>query len=127
LRAEFPGLVSYGRFVELMALAVLPLCVYLHHRLAACSGISFIDATAIPVCHNRRIQRHKVFADLAQRGKTSMGWFYGFKLHLIVNDRGATVCSRVAIDHPDPQEYAQSAVAVTGQVVGAEALHHRDD
>lgn len=91
LRAEFPALVSYSRFVELMPLAVLPLCVYLHSRLAACSGISFIDATAIPVCHNRRISRHKVFADLAQRGKTSMGWFYGFKLHLIVNDRGELV------------------------------------
>jgi hypothetical protein len=52
------------------------------------TGISFIDSTPLPVCHNRRIERHKVFAGLAARGKTFMGWFHGFKLHLIVNERG---------------------------------------
>jgi hypothetical protein len=88
LRAEFPHLVSYTRFVDLIPQALLPLCLYLHTRLGAVTGISFIDATAIPVCHNRRITRHKVFDGLAARGKTSMGWFYGFKLHLVVNDQG---------------------------------------
>ena len=88
LRSEFPTLVSYTRFVELIPTTVLPLCSYLHRRLATCTGISFVDATAIPVCHNRRISRHRVFAGLAQRGKNSMGWFYGFKLHLVVNDQG---------------------------------------
>lgn len=87
-RAEFPGLVSYNRFVELMPTVLLPLCWYLHSRLGTASGIAFIDATALAVCHNRRISRHRVFAGLAQRGKTSMGWFYGFKLHLVVNDQG---------------------------------------
>ncbi len=56
-----------------------------------CTGISFIDSTALAVCHNRRISQHKVFAGLAQRGKTSLGWFYGFKLHVVVNDRGELV------------------------------------
>jgi hypothetical protein len=56
--------------------------------MGAVTGISFIDATPLPVCHNRRIKRHKVFAGLAARGKTSMGWFFGFKLHLVVNDQG---------------------------------------
>ncbi len=91
LRSEFPGLVSYSRFVDLIPTAALPMCLYLHRHLAVCTGISFIDATPLPVCHNRRIGRHKVFAGLAQRGKTSMGWFYGFKLHLVVNDRGELV------------------------------------
>lgn len=86
--SEFPGLVSYQRFVELIPHALLPLCFYLNGRLGQTTGISFIDATAIPVCHNRRIQRHRVFAGLAKRGKTTMGWFYGFKLHLVVNDQG---------------------------------------
>ena len=58
----------------------------LHLRLE--SKISFMDSTPIKVCHNRRIQRHKVFDGLAARGKTSMGWFYGFKLHLVVNEHG---------------------------------------
>jgi len=88
LRGEFPHLVSYTRFVELMPLALLPLCHYLKTRLGPVTGISFIDATALPVCHNRRIGRHQVFDGLAARGKTSMGWFYGFKLHLVINDRG---------------------------------------
>lgn len=88
LRTEFPNLVSYNRFVELMPTAFLPLCLYLHTRLGTVSGISFIDSTPLPVCHNRRIERHRVFAGLAARGKTSMGWFYGFKLHLVVNDQG---------------------------------------
>ena len=88
LRSEFPNLVSYNRFVELMPTALLPLCVYLRSRVVASRGLAFIDSTPLPVCHNKRIPRHKVFAGLAARGKTSMGWFYGFKLHLIVDDKG---------------------------------------
>jgi len=88
LHREFPNLVSYTRFVELMPLALWPLCLYLKTRFGPVTGISFIDATALPVCHNRRINRHKVFDGLAARGKTSMGWFFGFKLHLVVNDCG---------------------------------------
>jgi hypothetical protein len=53
--------------------------------------MSFVDSTAIKVCHNRRIQQHKVFADQAKRGKTSVGWFFGFKLHLVFNDEGDIV------------------------------------
>ena len=87
-QSEFPNLVSYNRFVELMPQVLLPLCWYLYSRRGKVTGISFMDATPVPVCHNRRIKRHKVFAGLAGRSKTSMGWFYGFKLHLVVNDRG---------------------------------------
>lgn len=88
LRSEFPTLVSYNRFVELMPMALLPLCLYLKTRLGPVSGISFIDATSLSVCHNRRIERHRVFEGLAARGKTSMGWFFGFKLHLVINEHG---------------------------------------
>jgi hypothetical protein len=87
-RGEFPGLVSYGRFVELMPSVLVPLTVYLQTRLGACTGISFIDSTALAVCRTARIRQHRVFALDAARGKTSVGWFYGFKLHLVVNDRG---------------------------------------
>jgi transposase len=88
LRSEFPGLVSYNRFVELMSGVLLPLIAYLQSRYGRCSGISFVDSTALAVCHNRRIHKHKVFKDLATRGKTSVDWFFGFKLHLIVSDQG---------------------------------------
>ena len=60
-----------------------------------CTGISFIDSTPIAVCHNRRISSHRVFAGIAQRGKTSVGWFFGFKLHLVVNDRGELLACRI--------------------------------
>jgi hypothetical protein len=88
LKAEFPGLVSYTRFVALSSSVLLPLCVYLNQRKGEATGVAFIDATSIVVCHNRRIYSHKVFKKLAKRGKTSVGWFYGFKLHLVVNEQG---------------------------------------
>jgi hypothetical protein len=74
----FPGLVSYGRFVEWMPSALLPLCAYLRSCFGACSGISFMDSTSLKVCHNRRIRQHQVFQDLAAQGKTSVDWFFGF-------------------------------------------------
>jgi transposase len=104
LRGEFPNLVSYTRFVELMPLVLLPLCHYLKTRLGPVTGISFIDATAIPVCHNRRIARHQVFAGLAARGKTSVGWFYGFKLHLVVNDRGDLLAAYLTPGNVDDRQ-----------------------
>ena len=92
MQAEFPQTVSYNRFVELMSSVLLPLTIYLKAcRSGKCSGISFVDSTPLRVCHNKRIASNKVFADIAQRGKTSMGWFFGFKLHIIVNDMGEVI------------------------------------
>jgi hypothetical protein len=88
LRSEFPNLVSYNRFVELMPGVLLPMCVYMYLRRGDTTGIAFVDSTPLPVCHTKRIPRHKTFAGLARRGKSTMGYFYGFKLHLVVNDQG---------------------------------------
>jgi transposase len=85
---DFPGLVSYQRFIEWVPSTLVPMCAYLRSCFGKCSGISFMDSTSLKVCHNRRIPQHKVFEDLAARGKTSVDWFFGFKLHLVVNDRG---------------------------------------
>jgi transposase len=104
LRSEFRDLVSYNRFVELMPPVLVPLCEYLHQRKGTPTGIAFVDSTPIAVCHNRRIRRHKVFAGLAQRGKTSVGWFYGFKLHLIVDDHGELLAFRVTPGNADDRE-----------------------
>ena len=82
LRSEFPTLVSYSRFVELMPTVLVPLVAYLHTQLGHCTGISFIDSTSLAVCRNPRIHQHRVFTERAARGKTSVGWFFGFKLHL---------------------------------------------
>ena len=86
--SAFPRLPSYQRFVEWIPSTLIALCAYLKHCFGSCTGISFIDATSLKVCHNRRISRHRVFKDIAARGKTSVDWFFGFKLHLVVNELG---------------------------------------
>ena len=86
--SEFPDLVSYSRFVQLQQEVLTLLTLYLSTRLGTCGGICFVDSTSLPICHNRRISKHRVFRRHAERGKTSMGWFYGFKLHLLINDTG---------------------------------------
>lgn len=119
LRVEFPGLVSYQRFVELTPTALEGLCLYLYSRLAATTGIAFIDSTPLPVCHNRRIGRHKVFSGLAARGKTSMGWFYGFKLHLVVNDQGDLVAFCLSPGNVDDRKpVPQLAAKLWGKLFG---------
>lgn len=85
---DFPALCSYGRFVQLQSRCVMPLFFYLICKRGDCTGISFIDATALRVCHNLRIPSHRVFRGSAERDKSSTGWYYGFKLHLAVNEKG---------------------------------------
>src|SRR5215207_1718646 len=119
LRGEFPGLVSYTRFVEFFPSALVPLCVYLHSCLGECSGISFVDSTKVAVCHNRRIQQHQVFRGLAARGKTSVGWFFGFKLHLVFNDRGELLTFTLTPGNVDDRKpVPQLAKRLFGKLIG---------
>ena len=84
-KKDFPDLASYNRFVEIMRFALVPLILYIIKALSSkCSGISFVDSAPLKVCDNYRIYSHRVFKDYAKKGKSSMGWFYGFKLHFIV-------------------------------------------
>ena len=71
-----------------MPYTALPMVFFAHSRCGKCTGISFADSTTIDVCDSHRIQQHRVFKDIAQRGKSSTGWFYGFKLHISINDKG---------------------------------------
>jgi len=104
-RPEFPCLVSYDRFITLMPRAVIPLFGYLQlHGLAKPTGISFIDSTCLKVCHNKRITRNRVFAGLAAIGKNTMGWFYGFKLHLIINECGGLLAYRLTKGNVDDRQ-----------------------
>lgn len=95
LRSDFPKLISYSYFVHLMKNLFIPLFAYLLGRKGEITGIAFIDSTSIDVCHNKRIKRNKVFNGLAKRGKTTSGWFYGFKLHLIINEKGEILAFHV--------------------------------
>lgn len=89
-KPEFPNLVSYERFVSLKprTLGYLQMLLQWLISLSYKTGISFVDATGIAVCHNKRISGNKVFKEFAALGKTTKGWFYGFKLHLIISDKG---------------------------------------
>lgn len=92
MRDDFPQIVSYNRFVELQKKCVLPMVVFLQTCcLGQCSGISFIDSTVIKACHHKREKQNKVFKGIASKGRGTMGWFFGFKLHIIINERGEII------------------------------------
>lgn len=103
-RRDFPDLLSYNRFVELQRDALMLLGAFMQVRLGNCSGISFVDSTKIAVCNNLRIKQNKVFAELARRGKTSTGWFYGFKIHLMVSDSGEVLAWQITLGNVDDRK-----------------------
>jgi len=92
---EFPKLPSYPRFVAIQKSAFVPLFAYLHHCKGKVTGVSFIDSTALKVCHIKRSYSNKVFKKLASKGKSTTGWFFGFKLHLIVNEHGEIISFQI--------------------------------
>ena len=101
LADRFPGLLSYTRFVERMSGITVPLCAYLTQRYGQPTGITFINSTSLCVCHNLRIPRHLVFKNIAKRGKTSTGWFYGLKLHLVINHLGEILAIKFTSGNTD--------------------------
>jgi transposase len=118
-QAEFPGLVSYSRFIELIPSVLVPLCAYLESCRGRCTGISFVDSTPLAVCKNPRIHQHRVFAGLAQRGKNSVGWFFGFKLHLVVNHHGDLLAWRLTAGNVDDrQPLPQMVSGLVGKLIG---------
>lgn len=122
LQNEFPDTVSYNRFTELMQSTVLPMTIFLKSCcLGKCTGISYIDSTPIRVCKNKRIKRNKVFRDVATVGKSTMGWFYGFKLHLIINDKGEIlnfIITQASVDDRQPLKNEKFIEVVKGKLYG---------
>lgn len=101
---DFPNLVSYNRFVELKSSALIPLIFYLNTRKGLCTGISFIDTMGIPICHNKRAKRNKVFENFAHWGKSSIDWYYGFKLHLVINEQGEILAFKITPGNVDDRK-----------------------
>jgi transposase len=127
LRAEFPGVTSYSRFVELIPSVLVPLSAYLEACRGQCNGLSFVDSTKLVVCHNRRIKSHRVFAGLAERGKDSVDWFYGFKLHLIVNDCGEILACRLTPGNSDDRRAVlPMAQRLFGKLIGDKGYLSKD-
>ena len=122
LRHLFPKVVSYNRFVELEREVAIPLALFIKKvLLGKCTGISFVDSTPIRVCRNQRIHIHRTFKGIAQRGKCSMGWFFGFKLHLICNEKGELLNFMITpgdIDDREPLKYNAFVEFLYGKLVG---------
>jgi Transposase DDE domain len=103
-RDLFGALPCYARFVQLMGRLLLPLAVLLHSLKGEETGIYFADSTSLPVCDNRRISSNRVFTGLAKRGKTAMGWFYGFKLHIVINHKAELVAVKITPGNADDRK-----------------------
>lgn len=93
LVSYFPQLITYERFVARMPRLLPGLFVLLKWQCSQAkrTGFYIADSKPLAVCDNHRINSNKVFAGLAARGKSSMGWFYGFKAHLVINQYGELV------------------------------------
>lgn len=100
----FPTLVSYPRFVALIKSTIVPLCFFLQTLKGEGTGIYFVDSTLIESCHIKREKQHKVFKGLAKKAKSSIGWFYGFKLHLVINDKGELMAFKLTAGNVDDRK-----------------------
>ena len=120
LKKEFPTVVSYNRFVELEGRVFFQMMFFLNlQAFGRCTGITFVDSTMIPICHNLRRYANKVFKGIATDGKGTMGWCHGFKLHLPCNDRGeivAFVLTGANVSDKDPEVFKVLAKRLYGKL-----------
>ena len=78
-----------------------------------------MDSTLIKVCHIKREKQNKVFKGLAQKGKSTIGWFYGFKLHLVINDKGELIVFKLTAGNVDGRTPVPNLVKdLIGKIVG---------
>ncbi len=103
----FPCLPSYQRFIELLKNAILPLTLFVHIKSGHRKNIYYIDSSCLPVCHIKRSKRHKTFDEIAQYGKTSVGWFFGLKIHLVVNDMGEIIAFKMTAGNEHDSKCAE--------------------
>lgn len=122
LKDEFPKQLSYNRFVAIEHRVFVPMMFFLNTIcFGKCTGITFVDSTTIKVCHNKRIKRNKVFDGIAKVGKSTMGWFYGFKLHLVCNAKGELLSFCLTpgnVDDRDPETLKTLTKKLFGKLFG---------
>ena len=118
----FPDLISYERFNARQQRIMLPLLIYLKYKgLGKSRGINYVDSTILRVCHIKREKQHKVFDGVAEKSKSTMGWFYGFKLHLIINDKGELLSfylTKGNVDDRDIEVMSQMTKDIFGKLYG---------
>jgi hypothetical protein len=119
LRHLFPNLVSYPQMVALIKSILVPLCFFLQCFRGEKTGIYFVDSTLIKVCHIKREKQHKVFKGIAEKAKSTIGWFYGFKLHLVINDKGELMAFKLTSGKVDDRKPVPNLVKdLIGKLVG---------
>jgi len=91
----FPNLISYDRFISIMPKLLIPTTIMTHILKVQRTGVYFIDSTKLEICHRKRTSSHKVFKGLAEIGKSSYGWFLGFKLHMVINHIGQIISIKI--------------------------------
>ena len=118
-RTAFPKAISYPRFVALMPRLLEPLVAYVLSKTGKRTGLYYLDSTKMVVCHNRRIYRNKVFKGIAERGHCSVGFFYGFKLHLAINHQGEIVSFCITKGNVDDRQVVEKLMrGLTGLAAG---------
>lgn len=130
MKNEFPDSVSYNRFVELQQMAILPMAILLKTCcLGKCTGVSFIDSTPLRACHIKREKQHKTFKSTAAKGQCSLGWFFGFKLHLIINDKGEMLdfmLTQANVDDREPLRNHDFHKRIFGKIYGDKGYIGKD-
>lgn len=91
----FPKLPSYGRFIEITGRSIFSLAIFTQLKFGKKTGIYYIDSSCLPVCHIKRSKRHKTFDLVAEYGRTSVGWFFGLKLHIVINHKGELMAFKI--------------------------------
>ena len=98
---------------------MVPLCFFLQCFSGEKTGIYFINSTPIKVCHIKREKQHRVFKGLAQKAKSTIGWFFGFKLHLVINDKGELMAFQITTANVDDRKPVANLVkTLIGKLIG---------
>lgn len=119
LKHLFPNLLSYNRFLELIKNNLIPLCMFNHSLLGEQTGVYVVDSLLLKVCHVKREKQNKVFKGLAKKSKSSVGWFFGFKLHLLINDNGEIMAFKLTAANVDDRKPVPELVKnLKGKLVG---------
>jgi len=119
LGAAFPNLISYSHFVNHVKSILVPLCIFAQSLKGEKTGIYFVDSLLLKVCHIKREKQHRVFKGLAKKSKSTVGWFFGFKLHLLINDKGELMAFKVTAGNVDDRKPALFlAQYLTGKLIG---------